>query len=109
MFSVRVFSKTDVLDGEALLKNYKEDGMNEELKILLEVLTAAGYEVFGMDTDGIIQLGKDGKTRDVIRVRVAAPELIKTITREEFDSLSLEQKTSFLAENGRIAQPIHGL
>jgi hypothetical protein len=48
--------------------------MNEDLKKLLALLTAAGYEVFGMDTDGIIQLEKDRKTRDIIRVRLAAPE-----------------------------------
>jgi hypothetical protein len=83
--------------------------MNEELKKLLEVLTAAGYEVFGLDTDGLIQLGKDSKTRDVIQVRVAVPEPIKTMTREEFDNLSLEQKSNFLAGNGKIVQPLCGI
>jgi hypothetical protein len=54
--------------------------VNEELRTLLKVLTAAGYEVFGMDTDEQIRPEKDGKTRDVIRARTAMPKTPAKLT-----------------------------
>jgi hypothetical protein len=77
--------------------------MNEALKNLINLLDGAGYKVCGVDVDSLIQPQKDGVTRDIIRVRLAVPEPVKTITREEFDKLTPEQKSEFLAERGRIA------
>jgi hypothetical protein len=76
--------------------------MNEELKRLIDLLDGAGYEIFGVDIDGSVKFGKDGISCDIVRVRLGIPEPTKTITREEFDKLSIEQRSEFMAERGRI-------
>jgi hypothetical protein len=66
--------------------------MSEELKRLINLLDGTGYEVFGIDIDS-----------NIVRVRLGIPKPVKTMTREEFDKLSIEQKSEFVAERGRIA------
>jgi hypothetical protein len=75
--------------------------MNEEIKKLLGLLAGAGYEVFSSGVDGTIR--KDGIACDSICVRLTIPKPVKTISREEFDKLTPEQRREFMAERGRIA------
>jgi hypothetical protein len=97
--SDNVFSKTQVLDGEAMLK--KGDDMNDELKDLINLLDGAEYQVlsFNMDSDVRFQ---NGIAYDVFHVRVAAPKHAKTITQEKFHHLSPEQTIELLSGGGRI-------
>jgi hypothetical protein len=76
--------------------------MNEELKRLIALLDEAGYKVFGIDVDGLIN-NENGTIHDIMRVRLALSEPEKTMTREEFEKLTQKQRLEFLKEEGRIA------